>query len=409
MRYQRCGMSYAPRTACTRAATDSSDASLDRLRLEIQVWKERSLSSTALSCSSVLKMNARVRSPGSSALVTASCASRRRSRSWRHQPAQRDFELHRFVLARQLDFDRRHLLGEEPRPGAAAGDRLLGHHFLLRLGQQVWPVEPQRVQVVPKAIEPVGCDQLVGAPIVERRPFEVEEQQHRRDRRRALFGALHQSAVGRVDRVGREAQAGVVAGTADELVDLGQLVHRRSQTGSVQLGDAPGMCAGERLGARRRLPEQAVDAGVPVAANEVLEIPDDFFQREFRCHHASLPRRARRGRARILGMRLGRRPSTVGPDIRVEGHRHARGRVARHPSRPFERRNDSTFLEPIRGQHNDGRLTAGHGTRCLSRGRCRGLAAYRRGAVPGCRRRARAGHCVAGQGGARAGSDRPAA
>ena len=59
--YQRCGMSNRPRTASISALTDSSDASLSRLRLASQWGYERSRSSIAFSYIRVLKTKALVR------------------------------------------------------------------------------------------------------------------------------------------------------------------------------------------------------------------------------------------------------------------------------------------------------------------------------------------------------------
>ena len=92
-------------------------------------------------------MKARVRRPGSSAVgdrlghVAAHLA------VGGLQPAQGHVE-RQLLLAVEVDADGRHLLAEQPAPGARAGDRLLGQDLLLGLGEQVRAVAAGAAQVV---------------------------------------------------------------------------------------------------------------------------------------------------------------------------------------------------------------------------------------------------------------------
>ena len=135
------------------------------------------------------------------------------------------------------------------------------------------PVAPDAAQVVAAEVETVVREQLVGPLVIERRPLELEEQQHRLDRRRALLHELQLGAAGGIGRVGGKAQRGIGAGLADQLVNLGQLVHGRGETGGIELGDLAGVRAGEVLGAARGLVELALDACVAVAVEKRAQVP----------------------------------------------------------------------------------------------------------------------------------------
>ena len=115
-------------------------------------------------------MKARVRRPGSSAAVTASAVVRRTSRSGDIR------RLSAISSDSSPDLDLRHQLGEQARPGAAAGLALLGEELLLGLGEQVRPVAARGAQVVAREVEARVGEQLLGARVVERRPLELEEQ-----------------------------------------------------------------------------------------------------------------------------------------------------------------------------------------------------------------------------------------
>ena len=139
------------------------------------------------------------------------------------------------------------------------------------LGQQVRPVAARRAQVVAAEVEPVGGEQLLGALVVERGPLELEEQQRGLDLRAALLHALEQRAALGVGGGGREVQHRVGAGAADELLQRGELAHRRGEAGAVELGDLAGVGGGERVGAALRLVEQR---STPAAPSPGAGVPD---------------------------------------------------------------------------------------------------------------------------------------
>ena len=98
-----------------------------------------------------------------------------------------------------------------------------------------------------------AAEQLLGALLIESGPLELEEEQGRLDRRLLLLDPLQQRTIGRVGRIGREAQGGVVAAAADEFVDLGQLGHRRGEARRVEPLEPAGVAPGELPGAAERL------------------------------------------------------------------------------------------------------------------------------------------------------------
>ena len=63
-------------------------------------------------------------------------------------------------------------------------------------------VTPGAAQMVAAELEPIGGEELFGPRIVERRPFELEEQQLRLDRGRLFLHLLKQRAAHRVGGVG---------------------------------------------------------------------------------------------------------------------------------------------------------------------------------------------------------------
>ena len=81
-----------------------------------------------------------------------------------------------------------------------AGDRLLVEDPLLRLGQQVRAVAARGAQVVAAEVEAVVREQLVDALVGERGPLELEEEQRRAERGRALLDAREQRAARGIGR-----------------------------------------------------------------------------------------------------------------------------------------------------------------------------------------------------------------
>jgi len=100
-------------------------------------------------------------------------------------------------------------------------------------------------QVMAAEVQPVTPEQLLGALLGERGPLELEEQQRRLDRGLLLLHVLQERPVGRISRVGGEAQGGVIAGASDQLVDLGELAHRLPQAAAVELPQVSGVAVGE--------------------------------------------------------------------------------------------------------------------------------------------------------------------
>ncbi len=123
-----------------------------------------------------------MRSPGASASLTASAVDAADLAVGVLQAAHRDLERRGLVEVGQRDADRARLLAEEPRPGLAPGDGLLGHQLLLRLAEQVRAVAADRAQVVAHVLQAVRLDQRVGGVVVDLRPLEVEEHELRLDR-----------------------------------------------------------------------------------------------------------------------------------------------------------------------------------------------------------------------------------
>ena len=130
------------------------------------------------------------------------------------------------------------------------------------------PVAPCAPQVVTAEVKAGRREQLLGAPVVERGPFELEEQQLRLDLGGALLDALQQRAALRVRGVSREPKRGVGTGPTDQLFDLGKLAHRGRQPLSVQLGDLAGIALVEGRGPRDRLVQHPLGAARAVAVDE---------------------------------------------------------------------------------------------------------------------------------------------
>ena len=134
-----------------------------------------------------MKTKPRVRRPGASAVGHALGGVRARLAVGQVQARERDLERDRLGAVLELDLERGDLLLEQPAPGVARGQRLLGEDLLLGLGEQVRAVAARRAQVVAAEVEALGGEQLVGALVVERGPLELEEQELRLDRRRVLL------------------------------------------------------------------------------------------------------------------------------------------------------------------------------------------------------------------------------
>ena len=143
------------------------------------------------------------------------------------------------------------------------------------------PVAARGAQVVASEVEAVGGQQLVGALVVEPRPFELEEQQRRLDLRPALLDLLEQRAARRVGGVAGEVEHRVRAGAPELLLDRLQLAHRGDEPGPVELGDLAGVGRGERVGASLRLGDHRLYGGfgvVSAAVQQRVEVPGDILE-----------------------------------------------------------------------------------------------------------------------------------
>ena len=190
----------------------------------------------------------------------------------RAQPGQRLFEAE--AAAVEIDRDRRRELAEQAAPRAAPRDRLLGHHELFGLGEEVGPVAPRCREVMTAEAQPLVGDELRGPIVGQRRPFELEEEDLRVDGGGPFLDVLEQRPTPRVGGVGREPQARVRPRSSDELRDRSQLAHDRGEPGGVELADGPAPLR-HRRGDPLRLVEQLVDARFALAVDEGLEVPGD--------------------------------------------------------------------------------------------------------------------------------------
>ena len=182
-------------------------------------------------------MKARVRRPGLERRGDRLGGAAAQLAVGRLQPAQRDVE--RSSSPSSIDTRIAATSSPNSRPRRSGGDRLLGQDLLLGLGEQVGAVAAGAAQVVAAELEPRRVEQLLGLLVVERGPLELEEQELGLDLGGALLDALQQRAPLGIGGVGGEAQRGVRAGTADQVVDLRQLVHRLGQAAGIELGHRP--------------------------------------------------------------------------------------------------------------------------------------------------------------------------
>ena len=134
----------------------------------------------------------------------------------------------------------------------------------------------QRAQVVARGLQALGGEQLVGALVVDRRPFELEEEQLGLHRRALLLDAREQRAVGRIGGVDGEAQHRVVAGASQPIDDRLELGHGGGELGAVEFGDAARVGLGEARGALVGLGQQPVGALRALAVDQWIEVPGDL-------------------------------------------------------------------------------------------------------------------------------------
>ncbi len=134
-------------------------------------------------------------------------------------------------------------------------------------------VAPSVAEVVAAELEFVGCQQLLGTLIVDRRPLELEEQELGLQLRGSLLHVLEERATRGIGRIGGEAQRGVRTGLADQLVDLRERSHGRGQPLGIELADATLVALGEGVRLRQGLGELTLDAGIRLAVDQRGEVP----------------------------------------------------------------------------------------------------------------------------------------
>jgi hypothetical protein len=145
------------------------------------------------------------------------------------------------------DGQRRHLLVEQPTPGARPGGRLLGEKPLLGLGHPVGSAEAHDPQPVGEALERRIGEQALGAGPLDRDPLQLEEGDQGLDADHRRLGLGEQRAVlGRLG-VGVEAQQRVRVGGGQRRQDALQLLAQPGQLPGVAPGDAVAMLSGEAL------------------------------------------------------------------------------------------------------------------------------------------------------------------
>ena len=123
--------------------------------------------------------------------------------------------------------------------------------------------------------EPLVGEQRLDAFVGHLGPLELEEQQLGADLRRALLDRLHARAARGIGRVGREVEAGVAPGPADEVGDLGEPVHELGEAVGVELGDRVRASSRARRRGRRPRSSSCVETVVAGRGQQRREIPDD--------------------------------------------------------------------------------------------------------------------------------------
>ena len=219
-------------------------------------------------------MNARVRSPGSSASVTAPAAVGAALAVGVLEAAERLHQLQRLVGVGELDRDRRGLLGEQAGERRAAGHRGLGEDPLLGLGELM------------RAGSGAPCAGSGGRRRARRTSSSSSARSssssfHSRSKNRSVVcSAAERSRTCCISaptsgetRVDGEGERGVGAGAPGEVGDRLELAHRLGDPGRVELGDLAAVALGERVGALLRLVELGQRALGPAAVDQRLEVP----------------------------------------------------------------------------------------------------------------------------------------
>ena len=157
-----------------------------------------------------------------------------------------------------------------------AGDRLLGQHLLLGLGEQVGAVAPRGAQVVAAKSSPSVGEQLLDARVVERRPLELEEAAAWSRSRCPAPATFCSSAPRAGSAVSVEkCRRGVVAGAAERVLELAELRIASTRPGPSSSASLPAWAAA-KASARRVASSRSRSTPVgAVALDELLEVPGD--------------------------------------------------------------------------------------------------------------------------------------
>ncbi len=170
------------------------------------------------------------------------------------------------------------------------------------------PVAAGRSEMVRREREALVGEERFGPVVGDGRPFELEEQERRRDRGAAFFDLLHQRAAGRIGGVDAEVEPRVVVGPPDDILQLGEPRHER--------GEHAGIERAHTSARGRELPrdhigstEQRVDTRFAGFRQQRLQVPDDPFGRQVSRRHVDRSQPVRDAAARRV--RELRRPHGV--------------------------------------------------------------------------------------------------
>ena len=152
----------------------------------------------------------------------------------------------------ERDLERRDLAVVQRRP-RRDGRRARVQRLLLRLAQDVRLLVPQRAQLVREARELRRREQRLGGLVVERDPFEIDEDELVLDVGAALARERREIVRLDVGRVHVHARAAVDEETRRVLLEQVALVEELPQPGRVELGDPAAVPLGERGRARDEL------------------------------------------------------------------------------------------------------------------------------------------------------------
>ena len=148
-------------------------------------------------------------------------------------------------------------------------------------------VAADAAQVMRHEGEPIIGEQGIGSGVVDRCPFELDEDESAHHDRRALLHGLHQGAHLGIGGVDGEGETGIGGGPADEIGQLAEASEQPRQAVDVEVGD-PGPERFELAGSGLGLIEQVLDPGVSRLGEQRIEIPGDVVDSGRRGHRLTL-------------------------------------------------------------------------------------------------------------------------